>query len=301
MAALSCLPESHAADVVTLPDPKTGVINGKVALLLWPSTQTTDGGRTLLKADGCEVHFAPSDAQEQELLYACGKWFEPPVGRYVAWTEQGNFMSPPTVMINGGEKFNGLGHILVTPMFPAGWFRVDDSTVVPAGTTIRLISMTLRSRFRPFDRQIRQARRGDRVRVPAGAIVAGVFDSEGRALSLSRPVKITEGQTVTVRPVVPAESPGVVSIVGRRPREGPFDPPCVTRLVSQDGLNQQSDAEIQGYDRIVSVWYNVSINAVRFTLDCGTERIEKDLKLTRGAITTIRDEFQTTSKKEIVR
>jgi hypothetical protein len=74
-----------ATESIRLPDSAAGVINGRVAMMFWPATDTTGGKvAAYLPVDDCRVILAPWTDFTAERSYPCGEWFQPAEGRYQA-------------------------------------------------------------------------------------------------------------------------------------------------------------------------------------------------------------------------
>lgn len=67
-----------------------GSMNGKVAVNVVPVSATPDGEPKPLPTAGCVVHLVNAEEQITPWNYPCGDWFQPPVGRYLFWVEQGS-------------------------------------------------------------------------------------------------------------------------------------------------------------------------------------------------------------------
>src|SRR5664279_3366678 len=79
---------------IRLPDISKGEINGKVAMLAWPisGVEIDKGGAgaratKLLSPEGCSTYLVSTQDLEHEVVYPCGKWFQPAEGRYRVWLE----------------------------------------------------------------------------------------------------------------------------------------------------------------------------------------------------------------------
>jgi hypothetical protein len=279
---------SAAGAEVVLPDPASGVIDGTIALLLWPTT--ADARHTPLPAEGCNAHVAPADALTRELIFPCKNWFQPPgPGRYLVWLEQGTFVSVQTFVLFDYVKFHGLGHTILMPMKPAGWLRVS-AHAGHAEDTVRVLSLEPASKEpRAFDRTLPASREDARLRVPAGPAIAGVFDSAGRALALSHPVKVPRGGEVTAAPQAPQSGSDVLlSLVRRKHAAGE---PCRATLTLDDGSQRAADAMLESWDRVVAVWYAANGEGGRIAVDCAPSNYEKAVKLPPKSVLTIRDEL----------
>jgi hypothetical protein len=250
----------------------------------WPMRVTS----RLLGTAGCQVHMADSDDVSIVHEYPCGSWFQPPVGRYLFWLEQGPSISYQTIIYYAGEKFTTAGKVFLKPMYPAGSVQLDVKTTMPIDGTLRLLSLDSRARYRPFDRRILTTHAKESVRVPVGRVIASIFDDGGRALSLSRPLSVTKGGTT---PIVPDYSrmrgATVLTILNRFVRH--TLPSCNGTLVTET-QRLRPDIDMQAYDRIVFAWYGVqAVGRGRLELRCGGKNLlTQQLRLRRGAIETIR-------------
>jgi len=133
-----------AATAITMPDPSTGVIDGKPAILGWPAALRADGTPgELLSPDGCDVHLALFDEPERELLFPCGKWFVPSPNRYWMRLEQGETISGQSQLLATGAG-GSFGKRNIYPMVPAGYVSMDASL----GEDRAVLRRRCRSRFK---------------------------------------------------------------------------------------------------------------------------------------------------------
>ncbi len=89
--ALLSITRIAGAEQIKLPDTATGVIRGRVALMLWPAKNTVDGQiDTLLPVDDCRAILSPWSDFSAERSFPCGVWFQPADGRYQVWLENGS-------------------------------------------------------------------------------------------------------------------------------------------------------------------------------------------------------------------
>src|SRR5256885_7912931 len=110
-----------------MPDPSTGVIDGKPAIIGWPAALRADGSPgALLSPDGCDVHLALFNDPERELLFPCAKWFVPPPNRYWMWLEQGEMISGQSQLLATGAS-GSTGQRNIYPMVPAGYVSMATS------------------------------------------------------------------------------------------------------------------------------------------------------------------------------
>lgn len=126
------------------------------------------------------------------------------------------------------------------------------------------------------------------VRIPAGRMIAGVFDRLGNALALSRPQVVSAGGTVVVAPSPPARDRShVVGVWSRAGLPGPV--PCEIALTSEEGAIAPA-IDVQTQERVIAVWYDVPSPAnAHLRVACGdTQPFARSLHLTPGGVETVR-------------
>lgn len=256
-----------------------GSINGKIAIQVVPHDAATADLRD------CEVHLVKTDDQTRELVYDCGSWFQPPVGRYLFWVEHDARISFQSVITYAGEPFTKSGLMLMKTMFPAGTVKLDARVPMPDGATFRLVSLERVENHRAFDRRIAKTNSTPSVRVPVGRVIAGIFDRDGRALSLSRPQSIELAKMTTVHPEQPNRGKAHVLAVLERSSANPSNVQCVADL-----LATTSTVSVQTDDRMVLVWYDLPApSTTELTVRCGTNQpLIQTVHLDPRTIRTIR-------------
>ncbi|HEV7765613.1 MAG TPA: hypothetical protein VGQ76_11475 [Thermoanaerobaculia bacterium] len=269
-----------AAATFVMPPPSEGVIDGKEALLIWPS----DEQNRLIDPAGCTVHMIPGDEPEAHLEYPCGRWFLPPrPGRYDIWTEQENRLGGPTVIYYGGGSASAGSRIAFSSQ-PAGFLRI--AAPLREGQTFRIISLGDTG----FERRLRPAELRPTVRVPAGSTLGGIFDADGNALALTRAVEVNEASTVTMTPSAPAAGTGDLQIVlnkwgAKRPSSVQFE------LQTPKG-NRPPDVRGETQSRVIAVWYGVAPGSVRAVVTAeGFESAVLPVDLSADRVSTVRSPF----------
>lgn len=268
-----------AAATFVMPPPSEGVINGKEALLIWPS----DEENRLIDPAGCTVHMIPGDEPDGHLEYPCGRWFLPPrPGRYDIWTEQGNRLGGPTVIYYGGGSASAGSRIAFSSQ-AAGFLRI--AAPLREGQTFRIISLGNSG----FERRLRSAELKT-VRVPAGSALGGIFDAEGNALALTRAVDVNEGATAEMTPAAPASGTADVQIVlnkwgAKRPANVQFE------LQTSKG-NRPPDVRGETQSRVIAVWYGVPPGSVRAIVTAeGFESAVLPVDVSADRVSTVRSPF----------
>lgn len=274
----------------TLPDPRAGEIGGRVAIMGIPIIAGPGSATTPLSTANCEVHMARSNDETQEYVYPCGKWFQPPTGRYLLWLEKEGSISFQRVVYYAGERFGRAGHVFMNTLHPAGSVKLDPTTKMPAGSTFRLLSLDPVRDSRPFDRRIASVHANRQVAIPIGRVIAGVFDRDGRVLSLSKPKRVEAGIVTAVSPEKPENGRAALLAVLNRYVAPRALPVCEGSLILPDSSEEHPSVDLQAHDRVVLVWYDLPLASVaRLELRCGGRLpFTQDVGLHAGAIVGVR-------------
>jgi hypothetical protein len=277
------------AGTVTLPPASAGEINGRTALLMWPAS--ADGEP--IEPSNCKAHLVPYSDQDQELLFPCGEWFQPPVGKYRYWLEKDDaFMSPsPTIVVYAGPKFTGAGLRGVLPVLPAG--KVALRAPFPAEQSLRLLHIPSGSSKPAQHRSMDRRARADSVvplLMPEGEVIAGVFDRKsGDAVALTRPVRVQRDKVAYVNPQPPKEGCDVLAVFDRpgiRPRSQTDDAAPVLRTPQGD---RPPDVLSDTANRVIAVWYGISARSAELIFKSSAELVPTEtLRLVPGHAVTIR-------------
>jgi hypothetical protein len=288
-----------AANTIRLPDPSTGVINGRMALMFWPANDTPGGkADTYLPVDDCRVVLAPWTDFTAERSYPCGEWFQPANGRYQAWLEIGqDRISRMAGTINyGAEPFKGFGQQVVMPMGAGGRIALAPDVKLAAGGEVSLINFdscckTVLSV--PFTRRLADgALLHDGVMMPVGRVFAGIFDRRTReAIAIAKPVMVDTGKSITAAPRPPADGLSDVFISLGRPRLRQSREEDVVELT----LNgKKPEMHFDGDDRIYAAWFGVKIGSASLAVSSRTLHLDaRTLTLRSGKVTTVREELKT--------
>lgn len=274
-------PEQAAAS-----DP-VGAVNGNIAVNVVPMLTERNGETRPLPIEDCAVHLVDADEQTTPWIYPCGKWFQPPVGRYLFWLEQRSTVSFQSVLSYAGEPFTGSGLMLPKTMYPSGYVQLRSGTPIPADATFRLISLERVENYRPYDRRIARKRANEPVRIPVGRMIAGVFDRYGQALAISRPREVSAGGVTTADPAGPSRNKtDIVAVLSRSGLPGPI--PCDIALTLGRHTIQPA-VNFQTQERIIIAWYELTPAIARLNVACGdTQPFTRSLRLKPGTIETVR-------------
>jgi len=262
-------------------DPRTGNIGGRIAIAAMPRDSQPSNHAP------CEVHLVLTTYDKDEQIYACNTWFQPAVGRYLFWLEQGSSISYQSVIFYGGEHFHRSGMLLSKPLFPAGNVEIEGETI-PSGATLRVLSLRTARTYRPFDRVIRPAGRSRSFRIPAGRVIAGVFDAAGNALSLSAPHVLEQGRTQRISLESARRTAALLVVLDRFVRRPPL-PRCVSSLTIGDRRQPRPTVDLQAHDRVVLVWYDLDAGDARLDFRCRSgQTLTRTLILAERRVATIR-------------
>jgi hypothetical protein len=279
---------TQAGSPILIPPANTGVINGRTAILAWPA----DSANHPLDATGCEVHLVPYADQNIERTYPCGEWFQPEVGKYRYWLEKdGSYITPyPSILTYVGKRFEGSSLQVLMPLAPAG--KVALTRPQSPDLWLRIVHIPAASdhpeAHRSFDRRVP----GDRTApllMPEGSIVAGLFDREGNAVALTRPVRTSRDQLVRGLRVPPRAGTDVLAVLERdgiREKTPEYDAHVVLRV---DGREYAPDVASDTANRVVCLWYGVAARQAEFVFRSAREFLPSEVvHLRPGGVVTLR-------------
>ncbi len=250
------------------PDPSEGVVNGKVALMVWPFR---DGHPAA--AAGFELHLVGREDPGTELTFPADRWIQPPRDVYRFWLEGPSAISPDN------DTPLRWAAVEVTPDNQTG-FQVAGE-VVPAGTvmlgthwdgargTFRLLTIprTVRvpkSFSRPlglFSKRVAWKRgSGARALLPAGQAVAALFDEEGNSyVGLSEPFAVVQGRSVRV--TVDRPPAGRAQLLVHVPYAGLVDATGCRKELAASWAGTPPDVVACGTNRSWLLWLSVKPGA----------------------------------------
>lgn len=286
-----------AADV-KLPDLRSGNVDGLTGLLFWPANLADrPWGNTdpLPSPEGCTVHLVPWSDADQELQHACGKWFVPSLNdRFNYWLESNGRMTPTLMMMVFSRKpFNGSGSGTILPLTPAGRISIPPDRTLAASESFRLLSIEAKDSWqkngRVFDRRVSASKARSPVQMPVGLVIAGRFDrATNNAVALSRPFEVKPATTTRVWPELPRDSDllVVLSKVPELQRSKPID----ASLTLDNGTSKrQPDVFLNGFDRIVAIWYGITSPTATITLESSVAQwASQPVRFRRGKVATVR-------------
>lgn len=286
------LPAGPQSGPIQLPDPSTGVIDGRDAALVWPARYRDSTTYELLPVAGCGAHFVPSTNLSAELTHPCGKWLNPEPGKYKVWLQGKDFISPFPLVLNAVNGSTGRGYSMVAPVVPSGLVALSNDVRLGSGEGLRLLS--LKAQFfddwgRAFDRRVADPRQP--AAMPAGSALAGIFDQKtGDAIALSRPVVVAANQTAVAKPAPPERESDVLIVLQK-----PLAPKRETLRVSlkADAGPRRPDVLLHASDAVFAAWYGVGGSTATVTVDADALTLAPvALRLVPKRITTYRGALQ---------
>jgi hypothetical protein len=292
LAFTMSLPAGPQGGPIQLPDPSTGLIDGRDAALVWPARYRDSTSYELLPVAGCGAHFVPSTNLAVELTHPCGKWLSPEPGKYKVWLQGKDFISPHPLVLSAVNGSTGRGYSMVAPVVPSGLVALSNEVRLGAGEGLRLLS--LKAQFfddwgRAFDRRVPDARQP--AAMPAGSALAGVFDQKtGDAIALSRPLVVAANQTVVAKPAPPDRDSDVLVVLQK-----PLAPKREALQVSlkADAGPRRPDVLLHASDAVFAIWYGVGGNTATVTVDGDSLTLAPvALRLVPKRITTFRGALQ---------
>jgi len=266
-----------------LPAAESGVINGHTAILFWPQSADT---HELLDPRDCEVRVTPKGTRT-ELTFACGEWFVPPVGAYIAWVESDRWMSPaPLAFRYGGGPFPGKGTRVVTPVVAAGRVSVFVKDKPPSKASIHFLSLPNKGYAIERRATLEESRRG--IRMPAFGCLVGLFTEQNDAVAISRPVAVKARDTMNVT-LAAASRPMVVAVLDRPITAKGKNAAPVRLTVNTGSAAVPPDVFLDTPGRVYSVWYALPKSRANLTMQSDELALEPiSLEPDRRTVSTVR-------------
>lgn len=265
-----------------LPDPTRGVIDGEPAMLFWP---TSSNSGHPLDPKGCIVHLV--DENENDNSYPCGTWFKPDRGYYAAWIETATHISNTRLSVSyGGGPFRGRGQQILAGVVPAAIVDVRIAFASPTGATIRVLG--LRPTGYPFERRVPASQRL-MVKVPAGPVVIGLFDRDGRALALSGRIDASVAGNARVVMQRPSSSQLLV-VLDRPPNQSHAGHGHSALMLAMPTKTAPPDLFLDAPGRLFGIWYAVENGQGELSLTSNALTLRAiRVAVSSNTITTIRE------------
>lgn len=197
-------------------DPRTGVIDGKIAMTILPSHQTDAGKPRPVEPADFVVHLESIKDKGTQFTFPSGTWYAPPSGAYRFWLEGDGQMSRYSAkMFYRGGPFRGRGAVAGIPVVPAGSVRLGDGAPRSPRITLRLLHagsyLEGAAPKLELSRRITTAELGNAgIQMPEGPTLATLYDTKSRKyVAMSRPFLVRAGLEVEA----PLETPGEQSFI----------------------------------------------------------------------------------------
>jgi hypothetical protein len=294
-----------AADI-RLPDVSKGEINGKVAILAWPISGVEvnraggAGARAgkLLTPEQCSAYLVSTQDLEHELVYPCGKWFQPAVGRYRMWLEGPDLSTAGYGIVDyDAEPFQGRGMAMMFPLNPAGRVALSKTVVLRPEMSFRLLQIrgVLPNGILPgpFDRRVRAEIAYSGVQMGTGSVFAAIFDRKtDDAIALAPPIAISVGKTVQVAPALPSKGTDVLVIL-ERPRIVDAGEEEIALSLELGEKAHKPDVFMNTATHVFGIWYGVEGRSARLRVNSTALRYAGgDFILKPNKVVTVRAKLQ---------
>lgn len=280
---LFCTAAAHAQ--YAWPDPKDGVIEGRQAVMIWPS----DASGVLQDPARCEVHLVAAAPPMEEQIYPCGRWFLPAgAGSFDFWVEQGTNISDSQRSMRYSDRPGAsVGARATSPLTRGGHVRL--ASIITRDQSVRLLSLS--SPGFGFERRVGASASRARILMPAGTFIAGVFSPEGNALSLTRPILLVAGATALATPQPPPPSVSDLLLVLRGYRR--VDEAGVKVTLTRESERRTPDVLRITQTRIFAIWYGLRPGEGKIFVEGDGVAYQSDrLTLSPGQITTVRSDLR---------
>jgi 5-hydroxyisourate hydrolase-like protein (transthyretin family) len=233
----------------------------------------------LIATDDCEVHLVASPELDHELVSLCSKPFSPPRGTYVFWLEQKGAISGHQDVVSAtGDPF----HPTLSPMMQAA--RIGIPADQPLTDEEIFYAM---SAERAFTRSITAD-----AQMPLGAVVMGRFNRRTKdAIAIARPVQLRVDSTTRVWPKPPTQSDLLIVL------SKPFKKEGSSHLLLNDTA---PDVLIDAPEQLLAIWYDLDLSRATLSLKSDVAFWEaREVRFTRGKVTTLRGELQPLPKARV--
>jgi hypothetical protein len=250
--------------------------------------QTTPGPESLGDV-GCTPWLTRLDNLAVETPYPCAQWFVPPGGEYLLWVESKGRITRSTNVVLVPEVVLPSDKKLSVTLVPAGSLALGRNVAWPKGGTLRVVGAG--SGPTSFERRIYDRTKATTgIQMPTGLVLPGLFDAEGNALALSRPITIQSMETSVIDPRPPATGGDLLAIF-----DGNGKRDLRKASVVLEGLEERRlpDAVSATSSRVIAVWYGLPPGERRLTISDGTKPISIAIQPRAGRVVTIRKALAT--------
>ena len=273
----------------SMPPVESGLVNGKTSLLYWPIGPNS----RLLDPTGCTVHLVPLTDHDQELVFDCGTWIQPPTGKYVAWIQTEESMTAHPIITNYVPSNPVSGSIRSALLLqPAGEVVLARPHPDQSFRLLHLPSPSEAREHRAIDRRSPADSRHS-VLMPEGDVLAALFDKKtNNARAVARPVHVKHNSVVSVDPQPPTVGTDILLILERQQRRerGPIGDAAVALRLGNRELSP--DVLSDTATRLVAVWYGVEATDAELVFRSQREFFPaQPLRLRAKDVSTIRGEI----------
>jgi hypothetical protein len=296
---------AQPAQHITLPpardfDARKGLIDGRAAVGLWPSTTSDIKGRPA-DPSGFEAHIALREALDSETVHPAGEWFFPwTSGVFLIWLESParSLISPsPTPLIYhfpAPAAEHGLA--FVGRIVPAGRVRLD----APACGGDCVLGLLHANSHIGTDGGLRPemkrlvAERGaveHGALMPVGTVAATLYDKRLKEYrAIDAPIAIASGQTAVLhlKPPGPGLSDLVVVLIRPKAIRKATAEDAIPRLLLASGQSPPPAFAVSGPKRLYAIWKGVAAGKATLLVESKTLRLpQPEVVLRPGRVESV--------------
>lgn len=257
---------------------RAAMTKGGVGAAVFPAVYRDDEPIGIMDPAGFEVHMTDSDDPGEELVYAAGKLFVPPSGRYRIWLQGTWSMTPYTDMVHVLSRlFYGGQSVHLMEVIPAGRVAVADDPRIREHHQLRLLFGGAEEvEEGPVRLELSRRRRigelGDGLLMPAGIALAALWDPQrNKYLALSRPFQVKAERTVAAELEFPEPSAAHLVMYLERPTETSLRLRELTITVEQQGARRPPDFRVITGWGVYGFWYDLEAGPI--WVEAGNERV----------------------------
>ncbi|MEM7481448.1 MAG: carboxypeptidase-like regulatory domain-containing protein [Acidobacteriota bacterium] len=234
------------------------------------------------------------------LTFPASTWFQAPPGKYKAWVEGNWTISPfPVVLGFSDTPFRKRGRSLGIIVVPAGKVALDPEAQAPEKGYLSLLHTESHNRGTApkfeLSRRVTGQDLHEGTLMPAGAVLAGLYDEDRREYRTLQEVLIESGKLSRITPEPPAPGTSTLIAVLERPNfilsHEDHDLVITATLPGEEPTTP--DLVVPASRRVYAVWYELEALQARVDVHSPSVFLEpQDVQLRPGHVEDIRATLQ---------